>query len=271
MQLLFFFFLVSFTLYISVTFQHDGITFTDKGALQESRSCVFRRGQHSHQRRGHRWTCQVLWCGGRSHWNVCVNITGKHALEITVWFWHYPSICSKTFTPPYAYFRTRKAMGGSMTFKTALTERLSIIRCSREQVNKLITDHPPQLTPGIRWGFHVGHSLDLVPPLNKEKNQCGLTYINSLFLYIYSVLFEQVSLIVGAENLNLVDISCWGYLLKEEEMVILGIHLTVFLKHNCDLYLLVIYTRNKKIGLEFKPSSTAWSSTVNVPNSISVP
>ncbi|XP_034025224.1 phosphoserine phosphatase [Thalassophryne amazonica] len=45
---------------------------------------------------------------------------------------------------------TRKAMGGSMTFKTALTERLSIIRCSREQVNKLITDHPPQLTPGIR-------------------------------------------------------------------------------------------------------------------------
>ncbi|XP_044058162.1 phosphoserine phosphatase isoform X2 [Siniperca chuatsi] len=45
---------------------------------------------------------------------------------------------------------TRNAMGGSMTFKTALTERLSIIRCSREQVNKLITDHPPQLTPGIR-------------------------------------------------------------------------------------------------------------------------
>uniref|UniRef100_A0AAZ1X5B9 Phosphoserine phosphatase n=1 Tax=Oreochromis aureus TaxID=47969 RepID=A0AAZ1X5B9_OREAU len=45
---------------------------------------------------------------------------------------------------------TRKAMGGSMTFKKALTERLSIIRCSREQVNKLITDHPPQLTPGVR-------------------------------------------------------------------------------------------------------------------------
>uniref|UniRef100_A0A3Q4BBD2 Phosphoserine phosphatase n=1 Tax=Mola mola TaxID=94237 RepID=A0A3Q4BBD2_MOLML len=45
---------------------------------------------------------------------------------------------------------TRRAMGGSMTFKAALTERLSIIRCSREQVNKLITDHPPQLTPGIR-------------------------------------------------------------------------------------------------------------------------
>ncbi|XP_076837714.1 phosphoserine phosphatase [Brachyhypopomus gauderio] len=45
---------------------------------------------------------------------------------------------------------TRKAMGGSMSFKTALTERLAIIKCSREQVNKLITDHPPQLTSGIK-------------------------------------------------------------------------------------------------------------------------
>lgn len=45
---------------------------------------------------------------------------------------------------------TRNAMGGSVTFKTALTERLSIIKCSREQVNKLITDHPPQLTAGIK-------------------------------------------------------------------------------------------------------------------------
>lgn len=51
----------------------------------------------------------------------------------------------------FAHCRTRKAMGGSMPFKKALTERLSTIRCSREQVNKLITDHPPQLTPGIRW------------------------------------------------------------------------------------------------------------------------
>lgn len=50
----------------------------------------------------------------------------------------------------FAHRRTRKAMGGSMPFKRALTERLSTIRCSREQVNKLITDHPPQLTPGIR-------------------------------------------------------------------------------------------------------------------------
>lgn len=53
----------------------------------------------------------------------------------------------QTFFPPH---RTRNAMGGSVTFKTALTERLSIIKCSREQVNKLITDHPPQLTAGIK-------------------------------------------------------------------------------------------------------------------------
>ncbi|XP_041919375.1 phosphoserine phosphatase isoform X2 [Alosa sapidissima] len=45
---------------------------------------------------------------------------------------------------------TCNAMGGSVTFKKALTDRLSIIKCSREQVNKLITDHPPQLTPGIK-------------------------------------------------------------------------------------------------------------------------
>ncbi|KAK6473367.1 phosphoserine phosphatase-like [Huso huso] len=45
---------------------------------------------------------------------------------------------------------TRKAMGGTMTFKTALMKRLAIIRPSREQVNKLITDHPPQLTEGIQ-------------------------------------------------------------------------------------------------------------------------
>ncbi|KAI7800851.1 putative phosphoserine phosphatase [Triplophysa rosa] len=45
---------------------------------------------------------------------------------------------------------TRKAMSGSVSFKMALSERLSIINCSREQVNKLITDHPPQLTPGIK-------------------------------------------------------------------------------------------------------------------------
>lgn len=47
-------------------------------------------------------------------------------------------------------FRTRRAMGGSVTFKAALTARLGLIRPSYEQVQKLISEHPPQLTPGIR-------------------------------------------------------------------------------------------------------------------------
>uniref|UniRef100_A0A8C5LR80 Phosphoserine phosphatase n=1 Tax=Leptobrachium leishanense TaxID=445787 RepID=A0A8C5LR80_9ANUR len=45
---------------------------------------------------------------------------------------------------------TRKAMGGSLTFRAALTERLALIRPSREQVQALITEHPPRLTEGIR-------------------------------------------------------------------------------------------------------------------------
>ncbi|XP_078082077.1 phosphoserine phosphatase isoform X2 [Mustelus asterias] len=45
---------------------------------------------------------------------------------------------------------TRNAMGGAVPFKKALTERLAIIRPSREQVNKLITDHPPYLTEDIK-------------------------------------------------------------------------------------------------------------------------
>jgi len=41
-------------------------------------------------------------------------------------------------------------MGGTVTFKAALTARLGLIRPSYEQVQKLISDNPPQLTPGIR-------------------------------------------------------------------------------------------------------------------------
>ncbi|XP_060704391.1 phosphoserine phosphatase isoform X1 [Hemiscyllium ocellatum] len=50
---------------------------------------------------------------------------------------------------------TRNAMGGAVSFKKALMERLAIIKPSREQVNKLITDHPPCLTDGIKE--LVGH------------------------------------------------------------------------------------------------------------------
>ncbi|XP_040192692.1 phosphoserine phosphatase isoform X2 [Rana temporaria] len=49
---------------------------------------------------------------------------------------------------------TRKAMGGSLTFKAALTERLALIRPSREQVQALITEHPPSLTEGIKNLIH---------------------------------------------------------------------------------------------------------------------
>ncbi|KAG8451791.1 hypothetical protein GDO86_003837 [Hymenochirus boettgeri] len=45
---------------------------------------------------------------------------------------------------------TRRAMGGSLTFRAALTERLALIRPSREQVQALITEHPPRLTEGIK-------------------------------------------------------------------------------------------------------------------------
>lgn len=83
------------------------------------------------------WGMQSLKC-------MCIN-----AAKITRKVHFYFDIITG-FVLLSSHFRTRKAMGGSMTFKTALTERLSIIRCSREQVNKLITDHPPQLTPGIK-------------------------------------------------------------------------------------------------------------------------
>ncbi|XP_063564183.1 phosphoserine phosphatase isoform X1 [Gorilla gorilla gorilla] len=45
---------------------------------------------------------------------------------------------------------TRRAMGGAVPFKAALTERLALIQPSREQVQRLIAEQPPHLTPGIR-------------------------------------------------------------------------------------------------------------------------
>lgn len=96
------------------------------------------------------------FCGvGDAVTEMCV-CASERARALTIAFppqgsWLAVSRYSSAVTLPLPHPpRTRKAMGGSMTFKTALSERLSIIRCSREQVNKLITDHPPQLTPGIR-------------------------------------------------------------------------------------------------------------------------
>uniref|UniRef100_A0A4W2BRB2 Phosphoserine phosphatase n=1 Tax=Bos indicus x Bos taurus TaxID=30522 RepID=A0A4W2BRB2_BOBOX len=45
---------------------------------------------------------------------------------------------------------TRQAMGGAVPFKAALTQRLALIQPSREQVQRLLAEHPPHLTPGIR-------------------------------------------------------------------------------------------------------------------------
>lgn len=128
--------------FLNVISQHDDNAVADKGALQESWSCLLWCGQHSNQGRRHWWTRQILWCGGCSHWNV-----GGFLFFLMDLLWVFRTNKNVLL----GRFRTRKAMGGSMTFKKALTERLSIIRCSREQVNKLITDHPPQLTPGVRW------------------------------------------------------------------------------------------------------------------------
>lgn len=45
---------------------------------------------------------------------------------------------------------TKAAMGGAMSFRTALTRRLNIIRPSRDQLASFMIDHPPNLTPGVR-------------------------------------------------------------------------------------------------------------------------
>uniref|UniRef100_A0A8C8D895 Phosphoserine phosphatase n=1 Tax=Oncorhynchus tshawytscha TaxID=74940 RepID=A0A8C8D895_ONCTS len=74
---------------------------------------------------------------------------------------------------------THKAMGGSVTFKTALTERLSIIRCSREQVNKLITDHPPQLTAGIKELVDTLHQRNVKVFLVSGGFRCIVEHVST--------------------------------------------------------------------------------------------
>ncbi|GFN77428.1 phosphoserine phosphatase [Plakobranchus ocellatus] len=45
---------------------------------------------------------------------------------------------------------TLKAMGGSMTFREALTQRLNIVQPTQEKLNAFIKDHPPKLSPGVK-------------------------------------------------------------------------------------------------------------------------
>jgi hypothetical protein len=86
-----------------------------------------------------------VWCFALNWWILSFTITFLSHCSIQSGLHHFNIVFC--FCNPW---RTRNAMGGSVTFKKALSERLSIIRCSREQVNKLITDHPPQLTAGIK-------------------------------------------------------------------------------------------------------------------------
>ncbi|XP_036136088.1 phosphoserine phosphatase isoform X1 [Molossus molossus] len=66
---------------------------------------------------------------------------------------------------------TKRAMGGAVPFKAALTERLALIQPSREQVQRLLAERPPHLTPGIRSIVeHVAAKLN-IPPTNVFANR----------------------------------------------------------------------------------------------------
>jgi phosphoserine phosphatase len=45
---------------------------------------------------------------------------------------------------------TRKAMGGGVSFREALRQRLEIIKPSRSLVQSLLQENPPRLTPGVK-------------------------------------------------------------------------------------------------------------------------
>ncbi|XP_062508215.1 phosphoserine phosphatase-like [Corticium candelabrum] len=45
---------------------------------------------------------------------------------------------------------TKKAMGGSIPFRTALSERLKMCKPTSKQVQRLVAERPSQLTPGIQ-------------------------------------------------------------------------------------------------------------------------
>ncbi|XP_069767541.1 phosphoserine phosphatase [Narcine bancroftii] len=60
---------------------------------------------------------------------------------------------------------TRNAMGGNIPFKKALTERLAIIKPTRDQVNRLTNDQPPHITEGM---------MDLIVRLQQRNVQVFL-------------------------------------------------------------------------------------------------
>ena len=48
---------------------------------------------------------------------------------------------------------TANAMGGDVTFRKALQDRLNLIRPSQAQIQDFIVKHPPSLTPKIQVGY----------------------------------------------------------------------------------------------------------------------
>lgn len=83
---------------------------------------------------------------------------------------------------------TVRAMGGGISFRTALSERLSIINVSKEKLHSFIEKNPPQLTPGIR---------ELVAALHKQGTDVYL--ISGGFKRIIQHAAEQLD--IPAENI----------------------------------------------------------------------
>ncbi|CAC5401554.1 serB [Mytilus coruscus] len=50
---------------------------------------------------------------------------------------------------------TNKAMGGNVSFREALNERLKIVQPTRQKVADFLSQHPPQFTPGIKSAFLI--------------------------------------------------------------------------------------------------------------------
>jgi len=44
---------------------------------------------------------------------------------------------------------TRRAMGGNVRFQDALRERLQLMNCSRQDMDRFLAAHPPRISPGI--------------------------------------------------------------------------------------------------------------------------
>lgn len=50
----------------------------------------------------------------------------------------------------FCFYRTKEAMGGSMTFQEALRRRLDIIKPSQRQIHDFLRLRPSTLSPGIK-------------------------------------------------------------------------------------------------------------------------